>query len=243
MAASRLQKVTTQYGVFVLAGPRSRALLAKLTETDLSNASFPWLTGKMISVGTATALAMRVNYVGELGWELHHPIEMQNYLFDLLFEAGAEFELRPFGIKAMDALRLEKSYKLIPREMSIEYSAYESGLDRFISLKKGDFIGKDALLAWKERGVGNAFVTLEVHDVTDADARGSEPIHIANELVGRTTSGGFGWRVRKSLALAMVRPDLAKAGQALEVTILGERHRATVIADSPFDAANDSLRG
>ena len=88
------------------------------------------------------------------GWELHHPIEMQNYLFDLLFEAGAEFELRPFGIKAMDALRLEKSYKIIPREMSIEYSAYESGLDRFISLKKGDFIGKDALLAWKERGVG-----------------------------------------------------------------------------------------
>jgi dimethylglycine dehydrogenase len=238
-----LQKVTTQYGVFVLAGPRSRALLAKLTETDLSNASFPWLTGKMISVGTATALAMRVNYVGELGWELHHPIEMQNYLFDLLFEAGAEFELQPFGIKAMDALRLEKSYKIIPREMSIEYSGYESGLDRFIALKKGDFIGKDALLAWKERGAANSFVTLEVHDVTDADARGSEPIHIANELVGRTTSGGYGWRVGKSLALAMVRPDLAKPGQALEVTILGERHRATVIADSPFDPANDALRG
>ncbi len=96
---------------------------------------------------------MRVNYVGELGWELHHPIEMQNYLFDLLFEAGAAFELKPFGIKTMDSLRLEKSYKLIPREMSIEYSAYESGLDRFISLKKGDFHGRDALLAWKEQGL------------------------------------------------------------------------------------------
>jgi dimethylglycine dehydrogenase len=238
----RLERVTTQYGVFVIAGPRSRDLLAKLTDTDLTNAGFPWLTGKMISVGAATALAMRVNYVGELGWELHHPIEMQNYLFDLLFQAGAELDLKPFGIKAMDSMRLEKSYKLIPREMSIEYSAHESGLDRFISLKKGDFLGREALLTRREDGLLNAFVTLEVLGVTDADARGSEPIYIMNELVGRTTSGGFGWRVGKSLALAMVRPDLAVIGQALEVTILGERHRAVVIGDSPFDPANEALR-
>jgi dimethylglycine dehydrogenase len=186
---------------------------------------------------------MRVNYVGELGWELHHPIEMQNYLFDLLFEAGAEFDLKPFGIKAMDSMRLEKSYKLIPREMSIEYSAHESGLDRFISLKKGDFHGRDALLAWKEKGLANAFVTMEVHGVTDADARGSEPVYLGDELVGRTTSGGYGWRVGKSLALAMLRPDLAKLGQEVEVSILGQRHKATVIADSPFDPSNDALRG
>lgn len=238
----KLSRVTTQYGVLVLAGPRARDLLQKLTDTDLSNAAFPWLTGRMISVGAASALAMRVNYVGELGWELHHPIEMQNYIFDKLFEAGAEFDLKPFGIKAMDSLRLEKSYKIIPREMSIEYSAYESGLDRFVSMKKGDFHGRDALLAWKEAGLKNAFVTLEVHGVTDADARGSEPIYIGEELVGRTTSGGYGWRVGKSLALAMVRPDLAQLGQALEISILGVRHRATVIADSPFDPANDALR-
>ncbi|MCB8878723.1 GcvT family protein [Acidisoma cellulosilytica] len=238
----KLSRVTTQYGVLVLAGPRARDLLAKLTDTDLSNPAFPWLTGKMMSVGAASCLAMRVNYVGELGWELHHPIEMQNYLFDLLFEAGAEFDLKPFGIKAMDSLRLEKSYKLIPREMSIEYSAYESGLDRFVSMKKGDFHGRDALLAWKEAGLKNAFVTMEVHGVTDADARGSEPIYIGDELVGRTTSGGYGWRVGKSLALAMVRPDLAVLGQEVEISILGLRHKAVVIADSPFDAANDALR-
>lgn len=238
----KLSRVTTQYGVLVLAGPRARDLLQKLTDTDLSNTAFPWLTGRMISVGAASALAMRVNYVGELGWELHHPIEMQNYIFDKLFEAGAEFDLKPFGIKAMDSLRLEKSYKIIPREMSIEYAAYESGLDRFISLKKGDFHGKEALLAWKEAGLRNAFVTMEVHGVTDADARGSEPIYLGDELVGRTTSGGYGWRVGKSLALAMVRPDLAPLGQELEISILGQRHRATVIADSPFDPANDALR-
>lgn len=238
----KLARVTTQYGVLVLAGPRARDLLQTLTDTDLSNAAFPWLTGKMISVGAASCLAMRVNYVGELGWELHHPIEMQNYIFDKLFEAGAAFDLKPFGIKAMDSLRLEKSYKLIPREMSIEYAAYESGLDRFVSMKKGDFLGRDALLAWKDAGLKNAFVTMEVHGVTDADARGSEPIYLGGELVGRTTSGGYGWRVGKSLALAMVRPDLATLGQELEISILGTRHRATVIADSPFDPANDALR-
>ncbi len=238
----RLEKVTTQYGVLVLAGPRSRELLAKLTDTDLSNAAFPWLTAKTISVGAAHAKALRVNFVGELGWELHHPIEMQNYIFDKLFEAGAEFDLKPFGIRAMDSLRLEKSYKLIPRELSIEYAAFESGLERFVSLKKPGFVGKGALLAWQERGFNNKAITLEVHGATDTDARGSEPIYLDGELVGRTTSGGYGWRVGKSLALGMVRPDLAAVGTRLTLTILAETFQATVIADSPFDPENLRLR-
>jgi dimethylglycine dehydrogenase len=238
----RLEKVTTQYGVFVVAGPRSRDLLSRLTRADLSNAAFPWLTARTIDIGAAHAKALRVNFVGELGWELHHPIEMQTYIFDKLFEAGVDLELRPFGIRAMDSLRIEKSYKLIPRELSIEYAAFESGLDRFVSLKKPNFVGKEALLAWKARGFDNAAVTLEVHGVTDADARGSEPIHANGRLVGRTTSGGFGWRVNKSLALGMVRPDLAAPGTSLDVTILGKTHAATVIADSPFDPENAVLR-
>ena len=131
-----IQRVTTQTGVLVVAGPKSRDVLEKLTDTDLSNESFKWLTGKKINVGYATAEALRVNFVGELGWELHHPIEMQNYIFDQVMEAGAEFDIKPFGIRAMDSMRLEKSYRLIPREMSIEYSAFESGLDRFIRLDK-----------------------------------------------------------------------------------------------------------
>jgi len=238
----RMQKVTTQYGVFVLAGPRSRDLLQKLTDADLSNAAFPWLTGKPISVGITQARALRVNFVGELGWELHHPIEMQNALFDLLFAAGAEFDLKPFGIKAMDSLRLEKSYRLIPREMSVEYSILESGLDRFARLDKGNFLGRDGLVAWQRAGFRNRFVTLEVHGVTDADARGSEPIHHQGALVGRTTSGGYGWRLGKSLALGMVPPSLGDLGTELEVTILGERYRATVVEESPFDPKNERLR-
>jgi dimethylglycine dehydrogenase len=202
------------------------------------------LSGKFINVGYAQAHALRVNFVGELGWELHHPIEMQNYIFDELMKAGAEFDIKPFGIRAMDSMRLEKSYRLIPREMSIEYSALESGLDRFVRLnKESDFIGKEALIAWRDRGFKNAFVTLEVHGVTDADARGSEAIYKGDELVGRATSGGFGWRTGKSLALGLVAPEYAAIGTELQIEILGELYQATVIEESPYDPTNVKLRG
>ncbi|MFY7962925.1 MAG: GcvT family protein [Elsteraceae bacterium] len=237
-----IQRVTTSTGVLVLAGPHARDVLQSLTDTDLSNQAFPWLSGQRISVGAADLRALRVNFVGELGWELHHPIETQNYLFDLLMQAGKPYGIKPFGMRAMDCLRLEKSYRLIPRELSIEYCALESGLDRFVRPEKGNFIGRDALLAWKDKGFQNQFVTLEVHGVTDADARGSEPLHRHGKMVGRCTSGGFGWRLNKSLALAMVQPDLAQIGTSFEVLILGKRFEATVIEDSPFDPGNERLR-
>ena len=240
--AVSLQKITTHYGVLVLAGPQSRALLQKLTDTDLSNAAFPWLSGQFINVGAAQAHCLRVNFVGELGFELHHPIEMQNYIFDQLMAAGRAFGIKPFGIRAMLSMALEKSYRLIGRELSIEYAAFESGLDRFVHPGKGRFIGRDALVAWREKGFANRFVTLEVEGVTDADARGSEPLLHKGKMVGRTTSGGYGWRVGRSLALAMVQPDLGEVGSELNVMILGNTRRARVVAESPFDAGNERLR-
>jgi dimethylglycine dehydrogenase len=239
----QLQKITTQLGVLVIAGPRSRDVLQKLTDADLSNDNFKWLSGQFINVGFGQADALRVNFVGELGWELHHPIEMQNYIFDEVMKAGAEFNIRPFGIRAMDSMRLEKSYRLIPREMSIEYAALESGLDRFVRLdKECDFIGKQALADWQARGFANSFVTLEVHGVTDADARGSEAIYQDGEMVGRATSGGYGFRLGKSLALGLVKPELAEPGTSLEIEILGELYQATVIEESPYDPDNQRLR-
>ena len=220
---------------------RARDILQELTDTDLSSASFPWLTGRKINVGHAHATALRVNFVGELGWELHHPIDMQTAIFDLLMETGEKFDLRPFGIKAMDSMRLEKSYRVVGRELSIEYSAHESGLQRFVRMDKGDFLGRDGLAA-REGAAANRFVTMEVHGVTDADARGSEPILRGDTLVGRTTSGGYGWRVGKSLALAMVSPHFGEIGTELEVVILGERHRAVIIPESPYDPTNERLR-
>lgn len=234
--------MTAQWGVLVLAGPNSRKVLQKLTRTPLDNASFPWLSGKQISVGNATAHALRVNFVGELGWELHHPIEQQNTIFDLLMEAGAEFGIKPFGIRAMTAMAIEKSYRLIPRELSIEYSAWESGLDRFVHPNKGDFIGRDALVKLREDGPRWSFVTMEVHGVTDCDARGSEAIYKDGALVGRATHGGYGWRIGKSIALAMVKPDMAEQGGEFEIKILGKLHKAMIIGESPFDPDNEALR-
>jgi dimethylglycine dehydrogenase len=234
--------VTTQWGVLVLAGPNSRKVLEKLTRSDLSNAGFPWLSGKEINVGPVTTHAVRVNFVGELGWEFHHPIEQQVTLFDHLMEAGKEFSIRPYGIKAMSALSIEKSYRLIPRELSIEYSAYESGLDRFVHPNKGDFIGRDAVVKSREQGLYWNYVTLELRGIADTDARGSEPIYADGKLVGRATNGGFGFRVNKSLALAMVKPDFAKLGSELEIKILGDMYKATVIAESPYDPDNTRLK-
>ena len=239
----RIDRVTTQYGVLVLAGPHSRAVMERVADVDMSNKAFPWLTARQVSIGAAGLMALRVNFEGELGWELHHPIEMQNYIFDKVMAAGKDFGIAPFGLRAMDSLRLEKSYKLIPRELSIEYAAFESGLDRFVDSKKADFLGRDALMARRAQRSANRAVTLELHGIADADARGSEPVSQQGKLVGRTTSGGYGWRVEKSLALAMVRPDLGEPGTEVDVTILGERYRATVIPDSPFDPENAVLRG
>ena len=142
----------------------------------------------------------------------------------------------------MDSLRYEKSYRMVGTEMSIEYAAHESGLDRFVQPDKGDFIGREALLAWRDKGFSNAFVTLEVHDVTDADALGNNPIYQGDALVGRATGGNYGFRIGTSLALAMVRPDLANVGTELRMTILGTDHKVTVIPESPYDPANERLR-
>jgi dimethylglycine dehydrogenase len=239
----RIDKVTTQRGVLVLAGPRSREVLAKVADVDVSNEAFPWLTARRLSIDAAGLIAMRVNFVGELGYEFHHPIEMQNTIFDALMEAGAPFGIKPFGIRAMDSLRLEKSYKLIGRELSIEYAALESGLERFVDFDKGPFLGRDALIAWEGKGFENKLVTLEVQGVTDADARGSEPVMKHGAMIGRSTSGGYGWRVGKSLAIAMVKPEFSNVGGEVDVRILGEMRRAIVIPNSPYDLRNAALRG
>ncbi len=238
----RFDRVTNQIGVLVVAGPKSRELMQRVSDADFSNEAFPWLSSQRIDVGLADCIVARVNFVGELGWEIHHPMEMQNHVFDALMGAGADLGVKPFGIRAMDSLRLEKSYRLVGTELSIEYAAYESGLHRFVHPNKGDFIGRDALLEWKDRGFENTFVTLEVHDTTDADALGNNPIFHDGKAVGRATGGGYGFRLDKSLALGMVRPEFAELGTELEMDILGTMHKVTVIEESPYDPENEKLR-
>ncbi len=244
----RLDNLTTSHGVFVLAGPDSRKLLQKITDTDLSNEAFRWLTAQTINVGLASNVrALRVNFVGELGWELHHPIEFQNHIFDALVRAGEAFGLTHVGMRAMDVLRLEKSYRMWGTDLNREYSALEAGLDRFVRLNKGSFTGRDALVRQQQDGVPQGFVTLEVWPEERggrpiADCRGNEPLYQGGEMIGRCTAGGYGHNLGKSLALAYVRADLATEGTELEVEILGERFAAKVIAESPWDPENERLR-
>ena len=238
----QFQNLTNSIGVLAIAGPKARELMSRVTDADLSNEAFPWLMSHNIVVDMTPVRAARVNFVGELGWELHHPIECQNQVFDAVMAAGADLDLKPFGIRAMDMLRIEKSYRMVGTELSIEYSAFESGLQRFVHLNKGDFIGRDALVKWQERGFENQLVTLEIHDVTDADPLGNNPIFHGGEMVGRATSGNYGARLDKSYVLAMVPPALAAEGTVLEMDVLGTMHKVTVAPESPYDPENERLR-
>jgi len=238
----RFTQLTGANGVFVIAGPKSRELLQRVSQADFSNEAFGWLTAQNIVASNAPVNAMRLNYVGELGWELHHGLEHQNQVFDALFAAGEDLGIKPFGIRAMDSMRLEKSYRMVGTELSTEYSAYEPALDRFVQADKPDVLGREALLASREAGLNNLLVALDVEEVDDADALGNNALLKNGEVVGRATGGGFGFRVDKSLALGMVRPEFSAPGTELEIDILGETFDAVVISDSPFDPKNERLR-
>ena len=239
----KIDNITTGWGSFVVAGPRSRDILAKLTDTDLSNEAFGWLTGREIPVSGMPVRALRVNYVGELGWELHHRIEDQLALYDALYEAGAEFGLVPFGLRAMDSLRLEKMYRGWRTDLSSEYSLVEAGMERFVRFdKNADFKGRAALQAQVEQGAPHRLVCLEI-DAGEADCISSEPVvDDKGEIIGTTTSGGFAPHLGKSLAIAYLRTDLANEGRLVSVDILGERRPAQVHIDALYDPGNERLR-
>jgi len=238
----RVENLTMAHGVLVLAGPRARDVLARVTDADLSNAAFPWLSARQIDIGVAPVRAMRVNFVGDLGWELHHPIAYQNLIFDALVEAGEKFGLGMCGMRAMDSLRMEKSYRMWGQDLTRDYTPFEAGLGRFVKFDKGDFVGRDALLRQREAGIPHEFVTLEVHGVTDADPLGNEPLYRDGAMIGRATAGAYGHHVGKSLAIGYVEAGAGALGGGLEIEILGARYAATVIGESPYDPENKSLR-
>jgi dimethylglycine dehydrogenase len=239
----RLSNITSSRGTFVVAGPKARDVLARLTDTPLDNAHFPWLTGQVIEAGLAVDVyALRVNFIGELGWELHFPIEYANGLFDAIFAAGREYGIGMVGMRAMESLRIEKSYRMWGSDLTPDYTPFEASLDRFVRMDKGEFVGKAALARQLAAGVPHRFVTLEIHGVTDADPLGNEPLFAGGTLVGRATAGAYGHVLGKSLALAYVETPRAAVGSEMEIEILGERRQATVLGESPLDPENQRLR-
>ena len=238
----RFDNQSARYGTLIVVGPRSRELLAQLTQADLSNVAFPWLSVRTIEIAYAKVIAFRVNYVGELGWELHVPVEHMQSIYDLVWEAGEQYGIADFGLYAMDSLRLEKCYRSWKADLTTEYTPLMASLDRFVKIDKPcGFIGQEALRREAAAGPRERFVPLIV-DATDADASAVSIVYDGDVVVGLVTSGGFGYRLGKSIALAYVRTDLAVAGRELEVEILGERRRAVVGVEPLYDPANARLR-
>ncbi len=234
-----VSNVTDQRGVLVLAGPHARDVLSRITDAPLDNSAFPWLSGREIDIAGMPVRTLRINYVGELGWELHPAIEHLEALYDALMEAGAESGIRNFGLYAVNSLRLEKAYRGWGAELTNEITLIEAAMERFIRFDKGDFTGREATLAQRDRTWQLIYFSL---DPGDADVQGGEPIVSGDRCVGVTTSGGFGHFVQQSLGFGYVPPSLAGSGKALAVDVLGQRRQATVHGDPVYDPANLRLR-
>lgn len=231
----QLSNVTNERGCFTIVGPKAREVLQGLTEIDLSNEAFPWFGVKSGTVGLATDVRLlRINYEGELGWELYHPLCYQRHLLEALLAAGEPHGLRLIGLHALESLRLEKSYRAMYRDMNPELSAWESNLDRLIRLDKGDFIGKAALVRQQQEGVRQRSVTIAI-DTDGASSLIHEGVHHEGTLVGRITSGSYAYTLGHDVAFALLPVELGKPGTELEVPILGEMRKARVIAESPYD--------
>ena len=237
-----VRNVTDDYGVLVLSGPKSREVLSSLTDAGLTNEDgFTWMSAKEITVAEIAVRALRVSYVGELGWELHCPMDRLADLHDALMQAGEAQGIRRFGTYAMNSLRLEKAYKGWGAELTTEISLVEADMLRF-ARKSGGYIGADVIERKKAEGVPIHLVYCEV-DADDADSMGNEPVLDGDTIIGVTTSGGYGHIVKKSLTFAYVNSGFESPGSTFEIRILGERRKATVLAQAAWDPANERLKG
>lgn len=236
-----VRNLTDRLGVLVVAGPRSRTLLQSLTGADLSNQGFRWLTAQEIVLAGVKLTAMRVNYVGELGWELHLPMEQLPEVYDAIWSAGAPHGVADFGLYAVNSLRMEKGYRAWGAELTNEVTMVEADLERFIALDKPDFVGRKATIDSARRGPTIKLILLEV-DVADADPRGGEAVMVGGKRVGVVTSGAYGHATGKSLAFAYVSPTHDSVATEFQIEILGEPCRARRLAEPPYDPKNERLR-
>jgi len=236
-----LEDVTERYGVLTLAGPRSRELLAALTRADISREAFPFFTLRELEVAMAPVRVLRVSYAGELGYELHHPLEHQRRLYDALVEAGEPLGLVDFGYRALESMRLEKCYRLWGADLSADWTPLQAGLGRLVAFDKGDFVGREAVLAQRERGLDRELACLVV-DAPGLDCHGFEPVFDGSGgPIAYVTSGAFGHTLGLSLALSYLPLEHAAPGTALSVELLGERYPARVVEQPLYDPANERL--
>jgi glycine cleavage system aminomethyltransferase T/glycine/D-amino acid oxidase-like deaminating enzyme len=236
-----IDDVTSQYACFGLWGPRARDILQRVTKADVSNDAFPYMTAKRLEIGDCPVLALRVTYVGELGWEFYTPMEFGRALWDTLWDAGQDFGMVAGGYRAIDTLRLEKGYRYWSAEIGPDYTPYEAGLGFCVKLHKGDFIGRDALVKQKAEGITRKLCCLTLNDPT-AIPIGNEPVRYADRVVGWAQPGAYGFSVQKSIAYAYLPIELAVIGTALDVELLGERIGAVVAHDPQWDPKGERVK-
>ena len=236
-----LTNVTDDYGVLVLSGPNSREVLSELTNVGLTNEDgFTWMSAREITVAGLQVRALRVSYVGELGWELHVSMSQMKPLYDALMKAGEGHGIKNFGTYALNALRMEKAYKAWGSELTTEISLVEADMLRFVR-KGGGYIGADVVEQKRRDGVATYLVYCAV-EAADADVMGNEPVYAGDKVIGITTSGAYGHCVEQSLAFAYVDPGYDAPGSVFDIEILGERRRARVLAEAAWDPRNERLR-
>jgi len=226
---------------FAIAGPRSRELLSRVCRDDVSNAAWPFLAFRTTEIAMLPARIGRISFTGELGYEIWVPSDGQAVLYDELCAAGEDLGLTPFGARALHSLRLEKSFGTWAREYRPIYTPAEAGLDRFVAVDKGEFIGRAAVLRDREQPPKRRLVTLVVN-AADADAIGDEPVWHDGKVVGWITSGGFGHCVNKSIAIGYIPNALAGSAEQFEVEILGERRRARLAEQALYDPGGERMR-
>ena len=233
-----VEDVTSRYACLGIWGPHAREILQPLSTADLSNEAFRYMRAREIDVGPVPCLALRVTYVGELGWELYCPMEFGLRLWDTIWASGREHGLVAGGYKAIDSCRLEKGYRVWGADITPDDDPYEAGLDFAVKLDKGDFIGREALLAAEPKRRLACLVLADPRAV----ALGSEPVRIDGEAVGRVTSGGYGYTVGRSIAYAYVPSGNAVPGQPVEVEIFGEWVTGEVAAEPLYDPSGERIR-
>jgi 4-methylaminobutanoate oxidase (formaldehyde-forming) len=236
----QIEDVTSKLACFALWGPRARDILQSRTDTDCSKEAFGYMKSQELNVGPVPCFAQRVTFVGELGWEIYCPSEYATALWDVLTEAGAPFGLTPGGYKAIESLRLEKGYRVWGSDVTSIDTPYEAGLGFAVRMDKGDFIGRDALEA---KGSPARSLVCLVLDDPRVIALGSEPVRVDGQAVGRITSGGFGYSVKKSIAYAYVPAQFSEAGQRAEVVVFGTAVPALVTGEPLYDPTNERVRG
>jgi glycine cleavage system aminomethyltransferase T len=238
----QVHDVTSAFACFGVWGPRARDVIQPLTPQDLSSEAFPYMTLRELTIGDVPARALRVTFVGELGWELYCPTEYGMALWNALWEAGEPHGVVAGGYRAIDSMRLEKGYRVWGADITPDETPYEGGVGFCVKLdKEGGFVGRDALAAAKERGPRFRLRCLVLEDSRSV-ALGNEPVRVGGEVRGRVTTGGYGYTVERSIAYAYLPPDHAEEGTAVEVEIFGRWIGGEVAREPLLDPEGERVR-